>query len=67
MARQDAGNVTVNMAAAPDYAGGYFEDFAMAGVSGIGAVFTFQKEYLVLDRTDGDNTLINLPTGQASP
>ena len=51
-------------AAGPSLAGGYFKNFAMAGVSGIGGVYTFQKEIILLDRTDGDNTHIKLPNGR---
>ena len=48
----------------PNPAGGYFKDFAVAGVSGIGAAITFDKSILLLDRTDGTNTHIKLPNGQ---
>ena len=53
-------------AARPNPAGGYFKDFAVAGVSGIGAAITFDKDILLLDRTDGTNTHIKLPNGQVT-
>ena len=44
--------------------GGWFQLFAVTGVSGISTALTRYKTLILMDRTDSDNTHAHLPNGQ---